>query len=283
MRAGNPNFLSEETLGTRALYGATCAQRTVSLRLHSAITSCLKSRDVTVSTTSPAIRFGCGPRTRNGKQQTRAYSIASAASGNKFELCVNRVRTGSSPINLADLTLLPVGATIQIMGRTATSCCRSRSTDSIFVATGTGVARCALIFSGCFPLTAQIAARAKTSGSSTATPLRIGHLLQGRVRGAGQSRPQLPLPAHAEPRRRYLEGPARPRAGARCENHRRACEPAGPNATRSACRSAIPAANLKFRHLLLHLRAQLHGLPASAELLDGYGWHKKQVVFERYD
>ncbi|MDR3578192.1 MAG: FAD-binding oxidoreductase, partial [Anaerolineaceae bacterium] len=38
----------------------------------------------------------------NGKQQTRAYSIASAARGNQFDLCVNRVEGGFFSNHLAD-------------------------------------------------------------------------------------------------------------------------------------------------------------------------------------
>ena len=52
----------------------------------------------------------------NGKQQTRAYSIASAANGNRFELCVNRVENGFFSNHLADLPDLPVGGTIRIHG-----------------------------------------------------------------------------------------------------------------------------------------------------------------------
>jgi len=44
----------------------------------------------------------------NGKQQTRAYSIASAAKKNRFDLCINRVENGFFSNYLCDLT---VGAT----------------------------------------------------------------------------------------------------------------------------------------------------------------------------
>ncbi len=51
-----------------------------------------------------------------GKQQTRAYSIASAASGNRFDLCVNRVEGGFFSNHLADLTDLPPGGTVKVHG-----------------------------------------------------------------------------------------------------------------------------------------------------------------------
>src|ERR1019366_1883763 len=53
---------------------------------------------------------------QNGKMQTRAYSIASAANTNRFELCINRVEEGFFSNHLADLPDLPVRATIQVHG-----------------------------------------------------------------------------------------------------------------------------------------------------------------------
>ena len=77
---------------------------------------------------------------QNGKMQTRAYSIASAANGNRFELCVNRVEEGFFSNHLADLPDLPVGATIQIHGPHGHFILQEPITDSILVATGTGIA-----------------------------------------------------------------------------------------------------------------------------------------------
>ena len=76
----------------------------------------------------------------SGKQQTRAYSIASAPSGNRFDLCVNRVEEGFFSNHLADLPDLPVGAKIQVHGPHGYFTLREPVTDSILVATGTGVA-----------------------------------------------------------------------------------------------------------------------------------------------
>ena len=104
----------------------------------------------------------------NGKQQTRAYSIASAANGNQFELCVNRVENGFFSNHLADLPDLPVGSTIQIHGPHGHFVLQEPITDSIFVATGTGVAPMRAYSQWLFPeLTAPTAARARRSGWST--------------------------------------------------------------------------------------------------------------------
>jgi len=75
-----------------------------------------------------------------GKEQTRAYSIASAPHGNKLELCLNRVTGGFFSNLLADLPDLPLGGDIQIYGPNGFFTLREPVTDSILVATGTGVA-----------------------------------------------------------------------------------------------------------------------------------------------
>ena len=75
-----------------------------------------------------------------GKEQTRAYSIASAPDGNKFDLCLNRVAGGFFSNLLADLPDLPLGGDIQIYGPNGFFTLRTPIADSILVATGTGVA-----------------------------------------------------------------------------------------------------------------------------------------------
>lgn len=75
-----------------------------------------------------------------GKLQTRAYSIASAPHKNQFELCVNRVEEGFFSNHLADLPDLPIGAEIQIHGPHGHFILHEPITDSILIATGTGIA-----------------------------------------------------------------------------------------------------------------------------------------------
>jgi ferredoxin-NADP reductase len=80
-----------------------------------------------------------------GKQQTRAYSMASAPARNRFELCINRVEAGFFSNRLADLPvdadeLLPVGGKIQFHGPHGNFTLHQPLTDSILIATGTGVA-----------------------------------------------------------------------------------------------------------------------------------------------
>jgi ferredoxin-NADP reductase len=72
-----------------------------------------------------------------GKQQTRAYSIASAPRANQFDMCVNRVEGGFFSNLLCDLE---VGQSIQVHGPHGLFLLRAPLTDSIFIATGTGIA-----------------------------------------------------------------------------------------------------------------------------------------------
>ena len=73
-----------------------------------------------------------------GKEITRAYSLASEpASGNRFELCLNRVGGGHlSPLLFA----LQPGDEIEMKAPMGTFVLREPQADSVFIATGTGVA-----------------------------------------------------------------------------------------------------------------------------------------------
>jgi CDP-4-dehydro-6-deoxyglucose reductase len=76
--------------------------------------------------------------TFDGREITRAYSIASTPNGNRFELCLNRVQDGlfsprlfaMSPGDTVDMTGPPLGYFVW----------RPPVPDSVLVATGTGIA-----------------------------------------------------------------------------------------------------------------------------------------------
>jgi ferredoxin-NADP reductase len=72
-----------------------------------------------------------------GKQQTRAYSIASAPRGNQFDLCVNRVEGGFFSNRLADM---PVGEAVPMHGPHGLFTLRQPLTHCVLIATGTGIA-----------------------------------------------------------------------------------------------------------------------------------------------
>jgi len=73
----------------------------------------------------------------DGEELTRAYSIASAPNGAKFALCLNRVQDGFMSNYLCDL---PQGAIIQAQGPFGNFILRPPLRDTIFIATGTGIA-----------------------------------------------------------------------------------------------------------------------------------------------
>ena len=73
----------------------------------------------------------------HGKTITRAYSIASAPHLNRFELCLNLVDDGQfTPMLFA----MQKGETVDLAGPLGYFVWRKQAADSIFVATGTGVA-----------------------------------------------------------------------------------------------------------------------------------------------
>jgi len=73
----------------------------------------------------------------DGKQVTRAYSIASEPDGNRFELCLNRVKEGRLSPHL--FSLKP-GQTIRCEGPYGVFVAREPLENILLVATGTGVA-----------------------------------------------------------------------------------------------------------------------------------------------
>ena len=74
----------------------------------------------------------------DGKVHTRAYSLASAPKSEaRFDLCLNRVESGFLSNWLCDLE---EGATVQFHGPHGMFTLRQPHQDSVFIATGTGVA-----------------------------------------------------------------------------------------------------------------------------------------------
>jgi ferredoxin-NADP reductase len=73
----------------------------------------------------------------DGEELTRAYSIASPPEGNRFALCLNRVQDGFMSNYLCDLE---AGAEISGQGPFGNFILRPPLRDTIFIATGTGIA-----------------------------------------------------------------------------------------------------------------------------------------------
>lgn len=72
-----------------------------------------------------------------GNAVSRAYSIASQPDGNRFELCLNRVQEGVFSPHLFDLE---PGDTVEMRGPYGVFVLRKPVSDSLLIATGTGIA-----------------------------------------------------------------------------------------------------------------------------------------------
>jgi CDP-4-dehydro-6-deoxyglucose reductase len=91
---------------------------------------------------APALAFQAGQFASltahlNGKDITRAYSLAAAPRGdNRFEICLNRVADG---IFSPHLFALRPGDTVECKGILGTFVWREPAMDTVLVATGTGI------------------------------------------------------------------------------------------------------------------------------------------------
>jgi ferredoxin-NADP reductase len=72
-----------------------------------------------------------------GEEITRAYSIASAPNGNRFALCLNRVQDGFMSNYLCELA---EGGEVQAQGPFGNFILKPPLRDTLFIATGTGIA-----------------------------------------------------------------------------------------------------------------------------------------------
>lgn len=218
----------------------------------------------------------------SGKQQTRAYSIASAAKGNRFELCVNRVENGFFSNHLADLPDLPVGGTIQIHGPHGHFVLQEPITDSILVATGTGVAPMRAYLEGLFPIGDADRSQGKDIWLVYGTRHESDIYYRSEFEALDKRVPNfhyLPTLSRADDIWNGLRGHVQVHVARIIEERAKRL---GQTLPSPPVDPAIPAANLKF-DIYTYICGLNFMVSGVRELLDGYGWHKKQVVFERYD
>jgi len=218
----------------------------------------------------------------HGKQQTRAYSLASAANGKRFELCVNRVDGGFFSNHLADLPDLPVGGTVRIHGPHGHFTLHEPLTDSIFVATGTGIAPFRSYLQWLFP----------ASGEDRSQRKEIWLVFGTRHESELYYRDQFEALDAAKPNFHYL--PTLSRAGESWTGLRgyvqehvahivkeRAARLGQPLPVPPPDPMLLPAElNFDIYTYICGLNNMVSGV---RELLTSFGWHRKQIVFERYD
>jgi ferredoxin-NADP reductase len=218
----------------------------------------------------------------NGKQQTRAYSLASAANGNRFDLCVNRVEEGFFSNHLADLPDLPIGSEIHVHGPHGHFILQSPITDSILVATGTGIAPMRGYLQWLFPSNGEDRSNGKEIWLVYGTRYETDIYYQDEFEALAQRKPNfryLPTLSRAQESWGGLRGHVQVHVSRIVEE--RAAR-LGLTLPLPAPDPAIPASDLSF-----DIYAYICGLnfmvSGVRELLAGFGWHRKQIVFERYD
>jgi ferredoxin-NADP reductase len=236
-----------------------------------------------------------------GKTQTRAYSIASAASGNKFDLCVNRVEGGFFSNYLVDL---PVGESVQVHGPHGHFVLKTPVTDSIFVATGTGIAPMRGFTQWLFPEEGEAAGADRSEGRQIWLIYGTRHESEiyyrdyfERLASEHENFHYVTTLSRADEQWIGKRGYVQEHLGSIVESR------GGAMANTQASIQSIGSAGsvigtvadtvvaVEERVLAEPLAFDIHtyicGLndmvSAVRQRLTGYGWHKKQIVFERYD
>ena len=218
----------------------------------------------------------------NGKQQTRAYSIASAPSGNQFELCVNRVENGFFSNHLADLPDLPVGAAIQIHGPHGHFVLQEPVTDSIFVSTGTGVAPMRAFAEWLFPANGPDRSNGKQIWLVYGTRHETEIYYQAEFEALAAKHPNfhyLCTLSRAQPDWTGLRGYVQTYVAKIVEE--RAAR-LGLPLIQPEVDPSIPKAELQFE-IYAYICGLNNMVAGVRDTLAGFGWHRKQIVFERYD
>ncbi len=218
----------------------------------------------------------------NGKQQTRAYSIASAPRENRFDLCVNRVENGFFSNYLADLTDLPVGGTIQVHGPHGHFILKEPVTDSILIATGTGVAPMRGFTQWLFPEDGPDRSEGKDIWLIYGTRHETDIYYQDEFEALARRKPNfhyLPTLSRALDSWTGLRGYVQVHAGQIVEE--RAAR-LGLPLPQPEVDPATPKEDLNF-DIYCYICGLNFMVASAREKLAGYGWHRKQIVFERYD
>lgn len=218
----------------------------------------------------------------NGKQQTRAYSMASAANGNKFELCVNRVEEGFFSNHLADLPDLPIGGTIQIHGPHGHFTLHEPITDSILIATGTGIAPMRSYLQWLFPANGPDRSDGKHIWLVYGTRHETDIYYQAEFEALAARVPNfhyLVTLSRAEQSWTGLRGHVQEHVARIIEERAARLGQALPV---PPVDPSLPPSELNF-DIYAYICGLNEMVSGVRERLTALGWHRKQIVFERYD
>lgn len=208
-----------------------------------------------------------------GRQQTRAYSIASAPAGNRFNLCVNRVEGGFFSNLLCDLV---PGRKLAFHGPHGLFTLRKPPVDCIFIATGTGIAPMRSFVQSLFPDPDEDRSRGH----------RIWLVYGTRHETGIYYRNYFERTAAKHPNFHYLFTLSRARpewSGLRgyVQDHVTQLIKDRTDSLSSMPAVADPATGTFDIHAYICGLNRMVG--SNRDRLTELGWHKKQIVFERYD
>jgi ferredoxin-NADP reductase len=206
-----------------------------------------------------------------GKQQTRAYSIASAPRANQFDVCVNRVEGGFFSNLLCDLE---VGQTLEFHGPHGLFLLRAPLTDSILIATGTGIAPMRGFVEHLFP----------EDGEDRSQGRKIW-LVYG-TRYASELYYEDYFERIAASRKNFFYHKTLSRAHEEWEGTRGYVQELVGQIAAEHARDSVQNPQ-PVEGALFGVHAYICGLnemvTANRDCLKGLGWERKQIIFERYD
>ena len=225
----------------------------------------------------PGQFISVGASDPHGKHHTRAYSIASAPNGNRFDLCLNRVEDGFLSNLLPDLKL---GETVQIHGPHGFFTLREPITDSIFVGAGTGVAPMRGFLQHLFPAAGPDRSAGKhiwlVYGADREDEFYYRDEFEALALRHAHFR-YLPTPSRSEDSWLGLRGEVADYVAGIAEELILQLgvplRPPAPDATG-------PEQNHPIHAYVCGLNNQVS---AVRERLKHLGWHRKQIIVERYD
>ena len=209
----------------------------------------------------------------HGKTQTRAYSIASAPRGNCFDICVNRVESGFFSNLLCDLE---PGDKLQFHGPHGLFLLREPQTDTIMIATGTGIAPMLGFVQHLFP----------ENGPDRSEGREISLVYGTRWETEVYYQEYFEKIAAEHANFRYVATLSR--AGDAWQGYRGYVqEYVAQIAEEHAQKQQAAAVPTAAEPAGFNIHAYICGLnemvSANRERLMGLGWQRKQIVFERYD
>ena len=204
-----------------------------------------------------------------GKHQTRAYSIASAPRANQFDVCVNRVEGGFFSNLLCDLK---EGESLQFHGPHGLFLLRAPLTDSIFIATGTGIAPMRGFVEYLFPDDGEDRSQGRNFWLVYGTRYETELYYEDYFERIAAGRPNFfyhKTLSRSQESWQGARGYVQELVEQIAVEHARAQDPR-------------PVSGAAY-----NIHAYICGLnemvTANRDCLKGLGWERKQIIFERYD